>query len=262
MVGATAAAAGRIGDKNMLNNIHPLTILKPANWICIDIETGDAPEEAIQAAIDAWKPPKNWKPETVEKNRAEHAAKAWEKAALLDASPILCVVAKTDVAGSVFNGMDTTSGVPGWDNHPCGTERGMLVALRSWLDRTTTPETVIVGHNIRGFDLPKIRNAYIRNGLRLPEILKPRLRDEEKAETVDTMSLYKAFSMENRDNLFISLDTVAAGLGIERPKQIIDGSQVPKLHKEGRYEPILIYCAIDTATTARAWQLMTGQVGD
>jgi hypothetical protein len=107
-----------------------------------------------------------------------------------------------------------------------------------------------------------LRNAYIRHGLKLPEILKPRLRDEMTAETVDTMSLFKAFSMEHRDDFMISLDAVAVGLGIERPKQIIDGAQVPKLHREGRYESILIYCAIDTATTARAWQLMSGNAPD
>lgn len=247
----------------MLNAVQPITIEQPANWLCLDIETGDAPEDVVNEAIAAWKAPSNWKPETAEAKRAEAAEKIREKAALLDASPILCVAIKTDREAWLFNAMNGVNySVDGWECFPCATERTMLETLRHQLDMKTTPETLVVGHNVRGFDLPKLRNAYIRNNLKLPEILKPRLRDEAKAETVDTMSLFKAFSMEHRDDYMISLDTVAVGLGIERPKQVIDGSQVPKLHREKQYEPILIYCAIDTATTARAWQLMSGNAPD
>lgn len=246
----------------MLSNVEALKIETPANWLCLDIETGNAPEAAIQSAIDAWKAPSNWKPETVEAKRTEAAEKIRDKAALLDASPVLCVAIKTDRDAVIFHGMNSAANVPGWTVQSGESERDMLADLRSWLDRMTTPETLIIGHNLRAFDLPKLRNAYIRHGMKLPEILKPRLRDEEKAETVDTMSLFKAFSMQHRDDFMISLDNVAAGLGIERPKQVIDGSQVPKLHQAGEYEPILIYCAIDTATTARAWQLMSGNAPD
>jgi hypothetical protein len=246
----------------MLNNVQPLTITQPAQWLCLDIETGDAPDAAIAAAIANWKAPSNWKPETVEAKHTEAAEKIRDKAALLDASPLLCVVIKTDRDNVVFNGMSETGNVPDWETVSCGSEKNMLLKLRSWLDRMTTPETLIVGHNLRNFDLPKLRNAFVRHRLQLPEILKPRLRLEEKAETVDTAALFKTYSMENRDNLFISLDTVAIGLGIERPKQVISGDEVPKLHRNGQFEPILIYCAIDVATTARAWQLMSGNAPD
>ena len=49
--------------------------LNPAAYVVLDIETGDAPQAAIDAASMAWKPPANWKPETVESKRAEHAEK-------------------------------------------------------------------------------------------------------------------------------------------------------------------------------------------
>jgi len=244
----------------------PLAGIQPAaRWLVLDIETGNAPVEAIQVAIEAWKPPANIKDETkIEARRKEAVQKIREKAALLDASPILCVAAIADgYAPAIFNGMDTnTYPVEGWSVIGAGNEARMLEILRNFLDTTTTPETILVGHNLRAFDLPKLRHAYIRNRLRLPECLKPRFGDEARAETADTMALFKAYSMEHRDDYAVSLDTVAAALGIPRPKQLIDGSQIPALHEAGRYHEILTYCAIDTATTARAWELMAGFAED
>jgi hypothetical protein len=240
-----------------------LALTAPAAWLCLDLETGDAPEEAVSTALEGWKPPSNLKdPEKIEARRLEAMGRIREKAALLDASPILCVAVKTETAALIFDGMTTTASVPGWEEMPCGSERALLLALRSWLDRSTTPETVIIGHNVRNFDLPKLRQAFIRHGLRLPEILKPRLRDEERAEVIDTASLIKAFSMEHRDDFCPSLEAVAATLGIPRPKGVISGADVPRLHRAGEYAAILTYCAVDCACTARAYQLMTSSAPD
>lgn len=86
--------------------------------------------------------------------------------------------------------------IDGWPVVACSDERSLLLALRAWLDSGTSPATTVVGHNLRAFDLPKLRHAFVRHGLKLPAILRPKLRDEEQAETVDTASLFKAFSME------------------------------------------------------------------
>lgn len=245
---------------------HAVTLAAPlaaAAFVVLDLETGDAPAEAIASTIAAWKAPSNWKTETVEAKRREFAEKALEKAALLDASPILCVALQTDRARLILNGMDDTAPtIDGWPVVPCVNERGLLVTLRAWLDASSTAETLIVGHNIRAFDLPKLRNAYIRHSLRLPEILKPRLRDEAKAETVDTAALFKAFSMEHRDDFCPSLDTVAASFGIPRPKQHMSGADCPRLYQEGQIHTVLTYCAVDVATTTRAYQLMTSAAPD
>lgn len=245
---------------------HAVTLAAPlaaASFVVLDLETGDAPAEALAATIANWKAPGNWKPETVEAKRREFAEKAADKAALLDASPILCVALQTDRARLILNGMDdSTPAIDGWPVVPCVNERGLLVTLRAWLDASATPETLIVGHNIRAFDLPKLRHAYIRHSLRLPEILKPRLRDEAKAETVDTAALFKAFSMEHRDDFCPSLDTVAASFGIPRPKQHMSGADCPRLYREGQIATVLTYCAVDVATTTRAYQLMTSTAPD
>ena len=243
---------------------QPLPLAPPAAWLVLDIETGDAPAAAIQAAMATWKPPANIKDVSkIEARRVEAAERFREKAALLDASPVLCVAVQTEQDAIVFNGMDNEAyAIDGWQVIPCRDEHGMSMALREWIDRHADALTLIVGHNHRAFDLPKLRSAYVRHRLKLPTILTPKLGNVEKNESVDTMTLFKAFSMENREERFISLDTVAQGLHIPRPKEVLSGSDIPRLYREGQHRAICMYCCVDAATTARAFQLMTALAPD
>jgi hypothetical protein len=75
----------------------------------------------------------------------------------------------------------------------------------------------------------------------------------------DTMRMIKYCSMENALEQFVSLDTIARVLGIPTPKAVITGADCPRLHREGEHGVILTYCALDVATTERAYLLMTGQ---
>lgn len=235
-------------------NLATVHMLEPARYIVADCETGFASQTAIDAALEGWKPPKNWKPETAEAKRAEMAEKAVEKSSLLDASPILCLALKTDRVSILLNGMSADSfDVPGWLVMPCSDEKGLLLALRALLDSATGPDTVIVGHNL-SFDLPKARNAYLRHRLRLPLMLQ-----SAEQPLFDTMRQVRHFSMENADERFVSLDTVARVLGIPQPKQVINGQDCPKLHRDGQYAAICTYCCLDVATTERAYLLMSGQ---
>ncbi len=255
----------------LTTNTTPIHLPRPSfkeacvTSIVLDLETGDAAPEAIAAAMTDWRPPSNLKdPEKIEARRKEAAEKLIDRAALLDASPILCIAVQTNGASkAIFNGMDASApDILDWPVVPCGDEKSMLVAFRTWLDSAATPETVLIGHNLREFDLPKLRSAYIRHRLRLPEILKPRLRHEECAETVDTAALFKAFSMEHRGDFCPSLDTVAASFGIPRPKQHMSGADCPRLFRDGEIATVCTYCAVDVATTAVAYNLMTSQSPD
>lgn len=245
---------------NNVSELKPVTSLIQSPWICIDIETGNADDDAVQKALAAWKPPTNIRDESkITERRREAETRIRERSALLDQSPLLCVALKTASTSILFNGMDASAPeIPGFTVLPCGDERGMLLVLRDWLDQNTDSKTIVAGHNIRGFDLPKLRQAYIRHRLRLPAILRPR----EDAVIVDTMSLFKAFSMEHRDEYMIALDIVAASLGVERPKQIISGKDVPVLFEAGKYAEVLTYCAVDAVATTRAFLLMTGEAAD
>jgi hypothetical protein len=158
----------------------------------------------------------------------------------------------------IFSSMGVTNLQINWEVSEHQNEREMLQAFKKWADSIVNVETIITGHNLTAFDLPKIRNAYIRHRLLVPLFLLPTLRDEMKNEIIDTMKLAKAYTMEHRDTLMISLDTLANILNIERPKQAMSGAEVPAAHERGEFAPILIYCAIDTETTAQAAQLMLG----
>ena len=242
----------------MFNQAKVFQLLTPAKFVALDIETGNAPEDAVENAIDHWKAPKNWKPETVENKRAEMAEKKRDKAALLDASPILCIACRTDNNSTIFHSMGETDLKINWTVSDHENEQEMLIKFRTWADSIITTDTVIAGHNLTAFDLPKIRNAFIRHRLKLPMFLLPQLRGEVGNDIIDTMKLAKAYTMEHRDTLMISLDTLADILNIERPKQAMSGAEVPAAHERGEFAPILIYCCIDKETTAQAAQLMLG----
>lgn len=232
-------------------------LLTPAAYAVIDCETGDAPTAAVDVALSAWKAPTNWKPETVEKKREEQAEKIANKSALLDASPILCLVLKTDRMAIILNGMDDAEyDIPGWLCLPCGDEKGLLMALRSILDASASESTQLVCHNAK-FDLPKLRNAYLRHRLKLPAAL-----HDQDQPLFDTMREVRYFSMENADERFVSLDTVARVLGIPTPKAVITGADCPRLHRDGEHGAILTYCALDVATTERAYLLMSGNAAE
>ena len=235
------------------------TATDKSDWIVLDLETGNAPEEFIEQKIAEWTPPGNIsKPETIAAKREEAKQKIREKSALLDAAPILCVAVNTPQQKMIFNGMDDKQhSIEGWEVQSFGDESRMLLGLRQWLDSGTDPYTTLVGHNVCGFDLPKLRSANIRHRLMLPHCLRIG-GDEYQQKTADTMKIYaRKFAVEGNGQPFVTLDRVAAAFGLPRPKLNISGSDVPAMHERGEHLAILTYCAIDAATTAAAWELMT-----
>ena len=240
-----------------------VAIASATQYLVIDIETGNAPAESIENALNSWEPPKNYKdPAKIEEKRKADFDKILERGALLDASPILCIAVKTPNARLLINGMGGVNSVEGWKVYDWQEERKMLYFLREWLNNNTNMDSIVVGHNVRGFDLPKLRNAYLRHRLKLPELLAITARPDEGPQVVDTAQLFKAFSMEHRNDFCPSISDMAQSLGLPMPKGVISGADVPRLHAAGRYQEILTYCAIDDVTTEAAYLLMTGQSGE
>lgn len=179
-----------------------------------------------------------------------------DKGALLDAAPVICAGFKSDFGRVMFNGMGDVGDlvIPGWDLINCGDERGMLEAIKLWIDSAASSETCLVGHNSMGFDAPKLRNAFVRHRLPLPLCLRP---VEPYQPMWDTMKKFRFYSAEHSDDFYVSLDIVAEAFGIERPKQNVSGAEVPRMHREGRYAEILVYCGIDVETTDQVYLAMT-----
>ncbi|MFO1351866.1 MAG: hypothetical protein U1F68_14830 [Gammaproteobacteria bacterium] len=244
-------------------NAVPLP-MSSASYVVIDLETTDAPAEAITDALARWKPGGNVKdPEKIAAQRLEAAANIRDKSALLDAAPIVCVAMQTEAAKIVLNGMDGEHyAIDQWQCLGCGHELALLKALRGLLDYYTGPDTVMVGHNLVRFDLPKLRNRFLFHGLRLPAILQPAMAGDDGPRVFDTMRRFRFYSQEHSDALYVTLDTVAASFGVPRPKQVMTGADVPRLHRDGQHHAILTYCCLDAATTARIYSLMSGSAAD
>ena len=109
----------------------------------------------------------------------------------------------------------------------------MLLSLRNLLDGQMDGETAIVGHNIQHFDMPRLRNAYLRNQLRLPACLP----DAHQA-LFDSMREYgRRFSADSEG--MISLADVCARLGVPCHKGVLDGQGVPEHYAQKQTEAIV-----------------------
>jgi predicted 3'-5' exonuclease similar to PolB exonuclease domain len=231
------------------------------DFLVLDIETGEASEQEIEAACRRYRPPSNIKDPFKIKDNVEAAhKKIREKSALLDAAPILCMSARAGQEGLIFNGMDAQlHQVPGFNVLSSGSEAAMLTRIREYLDAATSPETVMVGFNILHFDLPKLRFAYLRHRLPLPKILLPHSADEARPP-VDLMRLFlKHFTSELAGDLFVTLDEVTDRLGLPQYKDRVSGSEIPAMAKAGRVQEVLAYSALDCLATWQSYFLMTNQ---
>lgn len=133
----------------------------------------------------------------------------------------------------------------------------MLVVLRKHLNEMSNADTVISGFNILGFDLPKLRIAYIRNRIALPEILKPRLHpDDKKQPVIDLMKVFLSyFTSDQRGKIMISLREVAHRFGLPEYKDMIDGSMIPDLIEKGEIKKVVNYNSVDVIAEEKLLKL-------
>ncbi|MBR4429035.1 MAG: hypothetical protein IKS78_06735 [Clostridia bacterium] len=231
--------------------------------ICLDLETSAAPESAVQTTMRFWKAPATTKdPEKIEAARQKAEAKFREKSAVLDGAPIGCIVAASESGTAVFscvkNTPKTLAALPAVKVIYAPDERGMLIHFRAWLDSHGGPDTVLIGHNIKHFDLPKLRNAYITHRLQLPALL------QGANPVYDTMKEYlHGFTTEHEGDRFVKLAEIQAKFGLQEYKDKMDGAEAARLIALGQdTDKVLAYCWLDTMTTYQAFLHMTGQMPD
>lgn len=243
---------------------NPQSPVAPVEWLCLDIETeAGRPESAEEWARRYWSPDHRWAPETIGKRYLEALKKKQERLALLDSAGIAVVA----TVGSTL---------PVAVGHACGEqapehrdwgliggfadERALLIALRNFLERQTDEGTLLVGHNLRGFDLPRLRLAYLRAGLQLPGLLA-----SPDVRVFDTMREFaRHFSVEREE--FVSLAAVLEKLGMPNHKEVMDGSQIGELlarvnGPEGKesLEAVLKYAALDVLCESEVFLRLTGR---
>jgi len=224
----------------------------PPQYLCLDIETisGD-PCEAEEWVRRCWTPAKNWKPATIGARYLEMVAKKEERLALLDTCPIISIQLRTEADIRVLHWMpieEERLSVAAVER--CTDEAAMLARLAELLG-STDADTLLIGHNIRHFDLPKLRRAFLKHGIRLPACLV--YRDQQ---VYDTMREWSRFTLDERK--FIGLSELLEACGIPSHKDLLDGAHVPQLYEEGRYKEILVYAIADVICEWNVFLRLTG----
>lgn len=110
----------------------------------------------------------------------------------------------------------------------------------------------LVGHNIKGFDIPFLANRFIANAMQVPRCLKVAGLKPWEVPHKDTMELLKFGGGRP-----LSLDAACHMMGIKSPKQEIDGSNVWDQFKVKSFDKILEYCSGDVAATWSVYQTIS-----
>ena len=206
----------------------------------LDIETLPAAwtDEQVDAHAAASVPGNYTKPESVAKWIAENRQEAWLRTALDWRYARICTIG---VIVEIGHDVQERT-VAMLDEHG---ERKMLGELDAILEQYA-PDT-IVGHNVIGFDLPRLHIAAART---LPSLAR-RLADYRghRHAVVDTMRL--AMGMER-----CRLGDLALALGLEGKSG--DGSQVWDLWLAGCRDEIAAYCLQDVEVTRAVYRALVG----
>lgn len=110
------------------------------------------------------------------------------------------------------------------------------------------PQFSFAGHNIKEFDIPYICRRCFANNIPLPAFLQFSNKKPWETNLVDTMQFWRFGDYKN----YTPLNLLAAVLGIETPKDDIDGSKVKEVYyKEKNLKRIVSYCEKDVVATAR-----------
>ncbi len=227
--------------------------LLPPEYVVLDIETtAGEPIEAEVWARRCWNPSRTWKAVTIGERYLEVVAKKEEQLALLDSAPIISVALKTPAECTVVHRLDVTGiQLPGVSFEACPDERTVLEKVAQFL-ACCDDLTVLVGHNILGFDLPKLRRRMLACGVRLPRCLVSR-----DQPVFDTMREWRLFTVDDR--AFVGLDEVLECCGLNNHKELLSGAQVPELFAAGRHAEIAAYAAADVLVEWNVFLIMTGQ---
>lgn len=199
--------------------------------IVADIETGAAAPEDLQKLVDGWKPGGNLKnPETIEQHRQKFVDEITLESAKTDAAPIVCCAIRTNRGHrEIFSCLPKLNvlSIHDYELIEAGSETEMLDLLVFRLNELAYMEEArkFVGHNLKAFDLVKIRNRCGRNGVKLPPALRP-----YAVPVFDTMENAKHYSVDlaKDKTKFVSFEMAALYCGFDTHKRSYSGAQVPK----------------------------------
>jgi uncharacterized protein YprB with RNaseH-like and TPR domain len=114
----------------------------------------------------------------------------------------------------------------------------------------------LCAHNGKEFDFPYLCRRMVINQVAIPSILNMSGKKPWEVNHLDTMDLWKFGDFKN----YTSLNLLAHSLGIQTPKDDIDGSMVWEVYwKEKNLPRIVTYCQKDVVTVAQIFLRMNGE---
>lgn len=149
-------------------------------------------------------------------------------------------------------------GGPNYNDHAHEAEGENLADLATRWDEIAGPETLWVGHNIEGFDLPVLLGAWLRHDIEPPEHFPRMSHGRWFGNIYDTMA-----HVPNNCAGFVSLDTVCEALHLPAAKgclwkgEPMTGARVAEAYEAGACELLIEYCAADVAAEARVFERLT-----
>lgn len=126
-------------------------------------------------------------------------------------------------------------------------EHDILTKTAKVLNNAAAKNWKLCGHNIKGFDVPCLGKRMIYNGINPPANI--RIWDKKPWDIpyVDTSDVFAFGSWTHQK--YLSLDLLSCSLGVDSPKQLMDGSKVNDAYWiEKDYENIKKYCEMDVST--------------
>ena len=114
----------------------------------------------------------------------------------------------------------------------------------------------LCAHNGKEFDFPYLCRRMVVNHTTIPYMLQMAGKKPWEIPHLDTMELWKFGDFKS----YTSLNLLAHTLGINTPKDDIDGSQVHEVYwKEKNMPRIVTYCQKDVVTVAQIFLRMQGE---
>lgn len=138
-----------------------------------------------------------------------------------------------------------------------GVELRMLEDLNGALVTLEPHDITLIGHNIKGFDLPFLRVRAMKHSTPLQHSLPAATAKPWEQPVTDTMEAWPCGSRFGKANGSAKLTDIAAFLGIETPPNPIDGSQVLAAYLDpARRAAIAEHCRHDVEVLRSVWYRM------
>ncbi|HTL10559.1 MAG TPA: 3'-5' exonuclease [Chitinophagaceae bacterium] len=222
-----------------------------SNILFLDIETV-AQQDSFEALSPQWQLLWKKKAEVLLRNREDETpASIYGRAAIYaEFGKVICI------SCGVIQGMGMDRSLI-LKSFCCDDEKELLAGFAEMVNKWNVgPQKFLCAHNGREFDFPYLCRRMIIHGIPLPSLLQQAGKKPWEVCYIDTMDLWKFGDFKS----YTSLNLLAATLGIQTPKDDIDGSMVGDVYwKEKDMQRIVAYCQKDVVTVAQVYLKMQGE---